>query len=154
MGKMWYLPFCPHFLRDTDPHDDKQLRTHLCAFEVLSFRGEGWRFGFMAKTSICSFQYEWACKFGGAGAAEMWNWGWHAERPRHAGLIQTAFDVCLCVKWAGGPEFTKKKKNTRQHARTHGCARTYACFRSLHPKPRETISVATWIQRHRKHRIL
>ncbi len=87
---------------------------YLCSFEVLSSLSEGWRFGAW-QNSICSFQYEWACKFGAAGAAEMWNCGWHAERPRHAGLIQTAFDVCLCVKWAGGPEFTQ----------THAAAHPY-----------------------------
>lgn len=33
------------------------------------------------------------CEVGAAGAAEMGN----CERRRHAGLIQTPFDVCVCV---------------------------------------------------------
>lgn len=62
-------------------------------------------------------------KFGAAAAAEMWNCRCRAERPRHAGLIQTAFDVRLCVKWAGGPEFTQTHTSTYIHgpvrAHTH-----------------------------------
>lgn len=38
-----------------------------------------------SKTPICSFQYEWPCKFGATGAAEMWNCEGHAEQPATQG---------------------------------------------------------------------
>lgn len=47
--------------------------------------------------------------------------------PRQAGLIQTAFDVCMCVKWAGGPEFPLNTCRAHvhvliSHTHTHVCA--------------------------------
>lgn len=93
----------------------------------------------MAKLHL-SFQYEWPCTFGAAGATEMWNCEWHAEWPRHAGLIQTAFDVCLRVKWAAGPEFTQALARSQVHVLIIGPKTQRARSRSqVYPTSREAL---------------
>lgn len=124
------------------PANRSQCITVLLKFYLLTVKdGDSVR----GKTPSVHFNMNGECKFGAAGAAEMWNCVWRVERPRHAGLIQTAFDVRLRVKWAGGPEFTQTH-STGSYIQGGACI--YTCC-SYHTRKTQESTCADCGSKHR-----